>query len=77
MNLLQPTRAMSREADKRIKQVNQSVGCLSDKLGDFVEKIVRPARRAFVLKNVVLTMDAVTSIVIAQTGSQLTHYATI
>ena len=33
----------SRETDKRIKQVTESVGRLSDKLGDFVEEMVRPA----------------------------------
>ena len=33
----------SLEIDKKIKQVNESIGRLGNKLGDFVEEMVRPA----------------------------------
>ncbi|TAL44949.1 MAG: hypothetical protein EPN89_13045 [Methylovulum sp.] len=36
-------REMSRDTDKRIKQVTESIGRLGNKLGDFVEEMVRPA----------------------------------
>jgi len=34
---------MSRETDKKIKQVAESIGRLGNRLGDFVEEMVRPA----------------------------------
>ena len=34
---------MSRETEKKIKQVSESIGRLGNKLGDFVEEMVRPA----------------------------------
>ena len=34
---------MSRDTDKKIKQVNESIGRLGNRLGDFVEEMVRPA----------------------------------
>ena len=36
-------REMSLDTDKRIKQVTESIGRLGNKLGDFVEEMVRPA----------------------------------
>ncbi len=35
--------AMFRETDRKIKAVNDSIGRLGNKLGDFVEEMVRPA----------------------------------
>jgi len=39
----QEIREMSRETDKKIKQVTESIGRLGNRLGDFVEEMVRPA----------------------------------
>ncbi len=36
-------REMSRETDKKLKQASESIGRLGNKLGDFVEEMVRPA----------------------------------
>jgi hypothetical protein len=36
-------REMSRDTDKKIKQVTESIGRLGNRLGDFVEEMVRPA----------------------------------
>ena len=40
---MQEMREMSRETDKKLKQASESIGRLGNKLGDFVEEMVRPA----------------------------------